>query len=191
MTNSSASGGYLAPTSAAPPFDDPFDQFLHDVIVGITGLAGNLVMPRWQPVIPRHPEVTVNWCAVGVLSVEDVGTKSQVTHNPAGTIVAANDGSDIVRPVERVISLVSMYGPAAWGNIGLLRDGLRVEQNRAALRAAGVGLESTGPRRVASDIAPQLVARRRVDMELVMVRLVSRTYPVYNLLSAQSLIHPN
>ena len=47
--NTSASGGYLSPTSSPPADDDALSSILHDLVVGVTGLAPTLVFPRWQP----------------------------------------------------------------------------------------------------------------------------------------------
>lgn len=188
MTNTSAnSSGYLAPLSAPPSYDDPFDNFLHDIVVGIAGLGATLVRPRWQPVIPKMPEPSVNWCAIGVVSEEDYSSRSTVRHDPNGTIVSPGDGVDKTERSCRTTALVSMYGPSAWANAALLVDGLQIEQNRYALAAAFVALIRCGPRRMMADFANEQWVRR-VDFELVMSRMILRTYPVYNLLSAHGSI---
>src|SRR5574340_383319 len=67
MANTSATGGYLSPDASALPLEgDALDALLQGMVVGITGLPGAMVRPRWQSVVPKQPEPTVDWCAIGI-----------------------------------------------------------------------------------------------------------------------------
>src|SRR6185437_11129663 len=81
VTATSASGGYLAPSSALPLEDGAFDAVLQGFVVGVTALAGNLVRPRWQPIPPPTPDPTVNWCAIGVVVEDPAEGKGFITHD--------------------------------------------------------------------------------------------------------------
>jgi len=175
--NTSASGGYLVPSSTAPAEDAALDGQLHDLVVGITGLGGAYVIPRWQPVNPKEPPaVGTDWCAIGITDT-DPDENASIRHHPNG------DGYDELRQQETISVLASFYGLNAAKNAKLLRDGLRVAQNREAMSAQGMALIDTG--RLVQ--VPELINqnwRRRVDLPLRLRRMIVRTYPVDNLLEA-------
>ena len=181
MPNTSATGGYLAPVGAVPADDLDLDVLLQGAVAGITGLPGAMVRPRWQPVTPRQPEPTENWCAIGVVDEQPENTPS-IEHDPTGS------GADVLtrHPVFEV--LASFYGPAAGHYAGALRDGLYIAQNREPLRAAGVALVSVGNAISAPDLLNQQWVRRK-DVRITLRRVTVRTYPVLNVLSAEVLGH--
>lgn len=194
--NTSASGGYLAPLSSIAQHDAAFDAFLQAVVAGITGLPPSLVRPRWQPIPPKQPELTVDWSAIGVMREEDLALKARIRHDPTGVIFephdpnAPDDGYDVLGKTVSDRVLVTFYGPNAWENASLLADGLCIEQNRSALQLASVGLTSIGDR----ISAPELINERwvnRVDFTIKLNREIQRIYPVYNLLRAVGTIHAN
>lgn len=184
MPNTSATGGYLQPASTATPVADlDLDLVVQALVAGVTGLPGDRVRPRWQPTQPRMPEITVDWCAVGVT----------VTDTERGTAYINHDGTaeghdDLVRH-EQLEVLASFYGPSAVRNAALLRDGLQIAQNRAALDTQGMAFVEAGPVRT----VPELVNEqwlRRCDLSLTLRRVVRREYPVLNILSAPVSITP-
>lgn len=182
MPNTSASGGYLAPPSAAPAYDAALDRVVQQIVVGITGLPGAYVRPRWQPVQPKQPDPSVDWCAIGVQSITpDDGPA--IVHDGAG------DGSDTIRRHEAIEFVASFYGPNGLGSASLLRDGISLPQNVEAIAAVGLAYIST------SQItpAPALVNEqwiRKYDIRLSFRRRVDRAYPVLNLLSAHGTSTP-
>lgn len=180
--NTSATGGFLTPSSAAPAFDDAFEDFLHDIVAGLTGLPGAMVMPRLQlaqaGVMPRIPEPEVSWCALGVQTSDPLGQRAVQIHDGAG------DGADRQWTFERTTILTSFYGLDPWARAGLLADGLRIPQNRESLRAGGAALFRIGTRRNVGAIGPNNRTMRRVDLEIGFDRAILRVYRVLNLLSA-------
>lgn len=181
MPNTSASGGYLTPAGAAPLQDEAFENFLHDLFVGLTGISNELVRPRWQPEPPNQPDFGSDWLAFGIMR-QAGDTYGYMEHDSDG------DGTDQLTRHESVEILLSSYGPNASGNLSLLRDSLLVEQNRAVMVAAGMGQTETG------EIipAPTLVKdrwMRRFDMTMSFRRSIQRTYPVLTLLSAQGTLN--
>ena len=180
MTDSST-GGYVVPTNAIPaPLNDAaLEDFLHDVLAGVTGLANDLVRPRWQEEPPNLPPRNVTWAAFGVRSVS-ADTFPAVTHDPTA---AAGQGADILSRHQELTLLASFYGPASQTNAERLRDGLLIAQNREALFLAGMALVEVGE--IVS--APELVKQkwlRRWDLPVIIRREVRREYPILNLLSA-------
>ena len=181
MPNTSASGGYLVPSTTAPDHDAALDRIVQQMVVGITGLAGAMVRPRWQPNPPKQPEPSVDWCAIGVQSVTPDASPA-IEHDGAG------DGSDTVNRHEYIEFVASFYGPNGLGNATLLRDGFSLPQNVEAIGAAGLLYVGTSP----ITPAPALVSEqwvRKYDLRLTFRRQVSRTYPVLNLVSVVGTIH--
>jgi len=69
-----------AVVTTSPLMDAALDAVFQALVVGITGLPGTLVRPRWQPVPPTQPSVTTNWAAIGVTTnAADAGLRSSMT----------------------------------------------------------------------------------------------------------------
>lgn len=181
MANTSATGGYLAPTAPVPPEDDALDDLLQALVAGVTGLPGNLVRPRVQPTVPKQPEASVNWCALGVtVQTNDAGPAIQ--HNPVG------DGSDTYIRHQDIELLCTFYGPGAKGFAQRLADGLAIPQNREQLGLNDMAFVSAGEIRAAPDFVNQQWVRRH-DITVTLRRKITRTYAVLNLLSARVHTH--
>lgn len=178
MANDSTVAGYLQPTGTAPPEDVALDAIFQQLVVGLTGLPGNMVRPRWQATVPKQPDPATNWCAIGVTGIEhDANAYEQ--HNPAG------NGSDTFIRHEMLTVLCSFYGANALNYAAQARDGMYVAQNNATLDQYEMGLVDVG----SLVTAPELVNQqwiRRFDLGMRIRRRVVRTYPVLNILSAQA-----
>ncbi|KAA2237673.1 phage neck terminator protein [Salinarimonas soli] len=177
MANDSSTRGYLAPLGAPPPDDDDLADILQAMVVGITGLDGALVRPRWQPRPPPVPPVDVNWCAIGITARQG-DYLGAVIHDGAG------EGTSTHQRHEDLEVLATFYGPAANGYASRLRDGLSIAQNREPLFLAGIAYVAPGAPVQLSDEVGALI-RRRVDLPLQFRRQTDRTYAVLNLRSAQ------
>lgn len=183
----STQAGYLGPNDPLPPeppytTDNPWDDFLHDVIAGVTGLDNTLVRPRWQEEPPLRPDISVNWVAFGA-------TSTTTDWNPAFIhIDTPNGGYDALQQHEEHTILCSFYGPQSEQYCSYLQRGLFIEQNIAALRANAVGLVSiSGLTRAA-----ELVKERfwpRVDVSVVLRREVRYNYNVKTILRAVGVIN--
>jgi len=173
--NTSATGGYLTPTvSPAPLEDEALVNFFQEWVVGITGLAGQYVRPRWQPEPPNIPGSSINWAAIGIARRE-VDTFAVEQHLPAGT--------SQVKRHEVLHFLASFYGPAADSYAHILREGMQLAQNRERLTLNSMGLVESGE----AVTVPELVKERwlyRVDLPFSIRRQIIRTYSVLNLNSA-------
>jgi len=181
MANDSTQAGWLVPTAQSPPLEDAaLDAVFQQMIVGLTGLPGNMVRPRWQPTVPKQPEPTVNWCAIGV-------TNSEPDANPAMIHNGADEGSDTLQRNEVLTVLASFYGPNASANAAQARDGIFVSQNNAMLGTYSMGLVSVGPKRPAPELVNQQWIRR-YDFEIKVRREIIRTYNVLNILSADGTV---
>jgi hypothetical protein len=183
MANDSSTGGYLAPAAPLPLDDASLDDALQALVVGITGLDGTLVRPRWQPVVPRQPDPGVTWCAIGVTS-EKPDANAAIVHDGSA---AGGQGVDTLYRHPVIEVLASFYGPSASAAAGALRDGLQIGQNREAMRAQGLAFIDSGDVTAAPDLVNQQWVRRQ-DLSLRLRRLVTRVYPVLNLTSAPTQI---
>lgn len=188
MSNDSSTGGFLAPT---PPDTTTFAQlqaawaagtwegvpplagvelyrFIQYVVAGITGLAGTLVFPRWQPEPPNLPDG--DWAALGINRSTATGYP-YIDHDPAG--------KDRFQRHEILSCLVSFYGDNSEHYATTLRDGLTIPQNNEPFLLAGFGFVS------ADEVTalPSLVKQRwlyRSDLTFTVMREIRRTYPVLN-----------
>lgn len=184
MPNNSSTGGYLAPSGAAPLEGQALLDFIQGVIVGITGLDGTLVRPYWQSEPPNIPDAGTAWCAFKI-AARDPATYAYVEHDADG------QGSDELQRNEELHLLTSFYdlgsGGLADGLCALLRDSLLIPQNREALTGQSMDLVKTGEM-TAVPIAVKTRWLYRVDMPVDLRRRITRTYSVLNLLSAQGTI---
>lgn len=178
MPNTSATGGYLTPSvSPAPLTESAFEDFMHDVLCGLTGLGNDLVRPRFQEEPANSPAADVSWVAFGITKISP-DTYGVELHDPTG------DGATHTQRHEEVEWLLSFYGPAAETYSGIVRDGLQVSQNREVFTLNGMGLVDTGDPRKAPDLVKDRW-RTRWDMRLTIRRIVLRTYQVLNLEAAK------
>lgn len=176
MTNTSATGGYLAPEGTVAA-DDDFLRIIQLAIVGITGLDGKKVKAVWQPDPPPKEDLNVDWCGYRVESTDPNWTGA-IIHHPEG------EGTDELRRHETVNLLVSFYGPHSEAYGGILRDGMLIPQNMEALKAQGIAFLEAGRLMNAPEyVNNQWVSRR--DLTVKLRRVVSRTYAVLNVLSAE------
>lgn len=180
MANTSATGGYLSPAVETPPLSgDDLENLFQGVIAGITGIAGSYVRPRWQPIPPKHPEPTVDWCAFGIVDI--------AADNPAITHTGTGNGHDDLFRHETIDVLCSFYGPLSMRMAGKLRDGIAIPQNSEALYAADIRFIETGPVRSVPELWNQQWIKRH-DLMVVFRRKVAREYPILNILSADPAI---
>lgn len=182
MTDS-ATGGPLLP--AKPPAPTPLEgkallQFLQSFVVGLTGLKGDMVRPRWQAEAPTLPTIGDAWAAIGV-GTRKADAWPYVKHI---TDAAHPSGADQLQRHEELAVLCSFYDSGVSGladfYASLLRDGLAIAQNREILQKAGMGLiavEDMLP-------VPSLVKVQwlyRVDLPFGIRRAIVREYSVLNI----------
>lgn len=177
---SSLTGGYILPSHTdQPPRNLTLTQFIQTVLVGLTGLSGTLVRPKWQPSPPKQPDIAENWLAFGIAS-----------SNPTANSFVGMDAAGVMNTQrqETLEIACSFYGPEALEFYTLVRDGLQIQQNLDALRAARMGY---------TDISqalhlPDLVNERffnRYETTIQLQREIQRRYPIVSILSATGTIH--
>ena len=166
----SATGGYLLLSGGK---DIAAGTIWHDLIVGITGLPGELVRPLWLPEPANTPPLDVSWFAVGLVRIAPIGAP-QIRHLSAG------EGEDQITTHEELTVQASAIGPACLELAALLGDGIHVPQNRHILHPAGLAFVRAEP----ITVTPLLVGRQwrnRADLPLVFRRERRRIASVLNL----------
>lgn len=170
----SATAGYLPPTTSSVE-GDTLDDILQSVVVGITGVAGQFVRPRWQPQPPPQPAITQDWVALGVTRVEaDIYAHTGTTST-----------QQTVERDERIFVLHSFYGPGGAALCARFRAGLEVAQNRDVLRANNIALVEVQD----ANVVPALLQQQwvsKVDVTVVYRRRTSSTFGVLTITSAQA-----
>lgn len=206
MTDSST-GGYLTPAPAPAPLQDrTLYEALQAAVVGITGLDGTLVRPRWQAEPSLVPEAATCWIAIGVTDREaDVfpwlgffppQPAGQMNWDAPGLYWDAGLSWDSIPPApptyqmqrhEEFTMLASVYDLGYSGEAdevaAVLRDGLTVPQNNESLQAAGIAI--VGDSDLA--VAPVIFKTRwmyRVDLRVRFRRQITRYYQVLPLAGA-------
>lgn len=180
MSNTSATGGYLTETSS-PLGITALEDLWHDTIAGITGLSNTLVRPSRQLDPALQPDPLTDWCAFDIVRVSS-DPWPDVAH------VSTGDGSDMVVDHDQYEVGAVFYGPNADTLAGLLRRGLCVWQNRSALRAVGIALQSVGDPVTVPEL-DSLVWRQRVDLSARFIVESRGNYAVLNLLRSTGSIN--
>lgn len=184
MSNNSSTGGFLKPNPQPPtlvtvPTGLTFIQFIQQLLVGLSGFDGKLVRPDWQQEPPKQPDINVNWLAFGL--------GSATADNNAVVEIDSDNNPSLMRN-ELIPIAISVYGPAAYDNIGMIRDGFQLTQNLATLRRAKVGFAYDTP----MTHVPDFFNERWYDrwrMEIYVRRQILRVYPLLTFLSASGIIY--
>lgn len=169
MSDSTASGYILA--TSADAYDTALDRILQQAVVGITGLPGANVRPRWQISPPTMPEPEVNWAAIGVTLFEPDHSAYERHVDDAAL------GYSALERDEALHVITSFYGPQALTNAMAFFDGIQISQNRDTLKANGIDLVSIAD----ATRVPALLAMKwqmRIDVSAVMSRRTVRQFPI-------------
>ena len=179
MPNMSATGGYLSPGVVTPPTEDSdLDAQIQPAIVGICGLDGSLVRPRWQANPPKTPEPSVNWCAIGIADIkQDQGPYLE-------QVAVLTHG---YQRHEDITLACTFYGPRAQAYAQTLRDGLAIPQNIEALSAVGIKFIECSSTRAVPELYNQQWLKR-YDLTVRLRRQVKRAYSVQTVLSATDVL---
>lgn len=178
MANTSATGGYLQPVGVAPPYtDNELDAIFQKAVVGITGLTGQYVRPRWQGVSPVVPERSVDWCSISVETIRQDDSPVIEHYSPA-------EGSDHYARHEDITFLSTFYGENAMRYATKLKDGLTIPQNLEILKGDGIAFIDSEPLRSVPELFNQQWIKR-YDLRCRFRRKVTRVYPILNLLAAE------
>jgi hypothetical protein len=178
----SASGGYLLPAQQPSSFGKlTFEQFLQTVFVGVSGLQGYLVVPRWQLNPPKQPDANINWLSIALIE-DDSDTNAVVG--------IAQDGSNAFQRQEALTVQCLFYGPNSLEIGKVVRDSLQIKQNLEALQNANMNFVSTGRMTRTPDLVNELWVDRWA-MEVYLRRQINRTYPILTFVSGSGILHAN
>ncbi len=179
MPNSSTTGGFLTPNPTPTVLEgDALVNFFQEWAVGVTGLVGANVRPRWQAEPPNIPPDGTDWAAIGIVR-RSPDTFAAESH------VATGNGYDVLNKHEILHLICSFYGPNADNYASIFRDGIQIAQNREILTLNSMGLVESG-----EPIAvPELVKEKwlyKIDLPFSIKRQIIRNYAVQNILTSQS-----
>jgi hypothetical protein len=179
-TNNSSTGGYLpqAPLASLPG-SLTLQEFLQTVLVGISGLPGELVRPKWQIDPPKQPDIYIDWIAFG-LSEDESDTFAYDSVN--------SSGANVFQRMDALTLNCSFYGPNGFSIAQSTRDGFQIGQNREALQSAKMDFVSTGK----MTRAPDIVNERWVDRWEMAISLraeILRSYSILNLVSMNGTLY--
>lgn len=178
MSDSSTSG-FLAPANPPPDYDADLEDLFQAFAVGVTGLQGSMVRPKWQMNPGNMPDSSQNWISYGLL-LQERQWDAYVSHD--GT-AAAGQGESTVSGSETWHCTYSFYGPNCQLYLSILRDAMSIGQNRDVFGAKKIKfIEFMEP--VSLPVLLKDTWNRRVDLKGVFHRWVERTYSVRNLASA-------
>lgn len=179
MPNTSATGGYLTP-SVSPLDDDALLDFLHDVIVGVTGLPNKMVRPAYQADPVKRPNIDTDWCAFW--------TSNHMPEAGTAYVKIESDGlSGVLQRHETFQVRMSYYGPHASRNAAAFRDNLQIGQNRDQLFLAGMAHIDCSAITSLGDLVDQQWYKR-ADITGNFRRELNRDYSILSFLSAKGTI---
>ena len=177
MAGDSTTVGFLAP--AATNVDDKELEYLFQaMLVAILGIEGALVRRAFQTdATPTAPGPGTAWCAFTIDMLDETNSKGQWEHDPNG---ASGQGQDDLTVYEIIDVRVSMYGPTSQGMASLVRDGLKVAQNRDVLRSNGLAYQYQSKPQPMHQLTgdTNMKTQRRYDVTLRFMRQIVRVYPV-------------
>lgn len=173
MANTSATGGYLQPVGGAMPNDQELEDLLQAHVVGITGLAPEMVRPRWQPTVPRTPEIGVNWCSIGVVSSDQ----------PDSPYFDQDEDSTTSSNHEDIEVMATFYGIDGEAMAKRFRNGLAIPQNNQQLRQHRMTFVRCMPLRPSPDLVNQQWVRR-YDLAFTVRRETVESYEIQSFTTA-------
>lgn len=170
----SSTGGPLLPAPAPAPLeDDQLDDFIQAFVVGLTGMPGTLVFPRWQEEPPNIPQDGVDWAAVGVM---------QRTGDTYAAEEHQSDGVTVVTRHETLDVHCTFYGPHCQKNGAEFRDNLGLGQNHEVLFNNGMGLVGVGQLEKNADLV-KMRWLSTADVPFQIRRIIVRQYPIRDIAS--------
>ena len=173
MPNTSATGGYLLPSGAQPLEGDTLDDFVHDWVVGITGLTNDLVRPRWQIDPPNIPLDGITWAALG-LTDRDQDSFAYELDSATSSKSARH---------EVLTFLISFYGVNADSLASIFSQGAQIAQNREPLMAQAMAFVASENLVTTNEMVKERWLRR-IDVQFKMRRQLVRTYAISSILTA-------
>lgn len=175
MANDSSTGGYLLPEVTGESLSgDNLRNLLQEFVVGLTGLSGNVVIPRWQPEPVNVPDRAITWVSLG-LSNRNPNSFPSIVHHPDG------EGFDQLISHQELELTLTFYGPQADYYCGRFRDGVFVEQNREILILNSIEVVDIGNQINTAELIKNIYTSR-YDISISLRQKIIRKYPILNVL---------
>lgn len=166
--NTSATGqNYILPDGGAVPNDQELEDIFQDFIVGVTGLDGALVRPRFQRESPPMPSIGVDWVAFGIKS-QTVDDGPYFEHHAENTTAIRH---------EEIELFLSFYGDHGQHFSKFFIDGSAIPQNIAQLKHHNIKWMEVGNVMTAPDLLNGQYVHR-FDVTTTFRRQTKRSYPI-------------
>ena len=171
----SAIAGYIRENPGAISRAE-LESVVRGMLVGLTGLAEELVRPLYRHEPAEDPPPPVNWCAFDIRG-ENGRNFPEVRH------ISSGDGHDKVISQDDKEIYLRFWGPQADDLAGLVRRGLHIEQNRFPMRQAGIAVRSVGAETPTAELEGGKWLRR-VELSIRVTLESIGVYDVFNLVRA-------
>lgn len=171
MSNDSTVAGFLTPTGDAPAYDAQMNVQIIRWVTGLTGLPEALIFTASAQ---TPPDSASTWCEFEIEMVEADVCALHIQHR---------EESASQRVQETVTVMLRFCGTAGLGTAAQLRDGVKVNQNNAALNAEGFTFHRASP----IVFEPLLINTqwlRRYELHVTLIREITRDYAIKMLVDA-------
>ena len=155
---------------------------LRSFVSQVTGIALNLVRKRWMQKPGTQPSIGVDWCAVGVTSVQTHGVP--VIKGRKGNVADPVSGDVTSEAHQSLTCVATFYGPNAAENADLFRSGILLGQNNDWFQSQNLTIQGVDDN---IQHLPDFQLQQwidRYDVTFRVGRKVSRTYGVRTIASA-------
>lgn len=173
MATDSIKPGYLLEQGDNASYDIDLDRILSRWLRGVVDYPDKMVRPRWQKYQTSIEDTDTDWCAFGVIGIEQ-------DDNPA--LVGA-DNQQLWRH-EVIDCMASFYGPRGMAKARQFTDSVMVEQNNETLKTHGLTMYQC--ERIIP--FPELINKqwvRRYDVRVHLRRKVVRDFAIKSLTDAE------
>jgi hypothetical protein len=168
MNDKSNDFTFILPTNVLLD-DDALEDVFQTLFVGISDLDLTLVRPSFQKNPPNEPNKDTNWLSFAIISRDESELSDQLFNAKTGIFTETS--------VEELNILVSCYGPSSGNLSNLVRNSIRIDQNRLQILRYGiVWVSASKPQNTSYELNSQY--QKRWESIYVFRRYLNTTWPI-------------